>query len=161
MIRLPRTGRAGQLALTCVVFLALGVVASATAGPFVGQASKSRARPGDIVKVQAGAGLRFYALLPLYLVRRDLAPRAKPCTFNGQDAFCAAEEPSPPHGGIYHRIGTVNVRHQNVSTITYRVPNLRPGVYAYVMYCEPCNAGAGGSVIAFDQGTRGTLTVLR
>ena len=150
-----------RLSLACSVGAALVIAASATAGPFVGKASKSRARPGDVVRVQAGAGLRFYALLPLYLVRRDLAPQDSPCTVNGQDGVCAAEEPRPPRGGIYHRIGTVNVRHWNVNTITYRVPKLRPGVYVYVMYCGPCNAGAGGSVIAFDQGSSATLTVVR
>lgn len=161
MIRLPGTRRARQLALTCAVAGTLGIAAAATAGPFVGKASKTRARPGDVVRVQAGAGLRFYALMPLYLVPRSLAPQPKPCTFNGRDAFCAAEEPSPPRGGVYHRIGTVNVRHFNVNTITYRVPKLQPGVYVYVLYCGPCNAGAGGSVIAFDHGSGPTLTVLR
>lgn len=161
MIRLPGTRRARQFSLACAVGAALLITGGATAGPFVGKASKTRARAGDVVRVQAGAGLRFYALLPLYLVRRELAPQPKPCTVNGQDGICAAEEPSPPRGGIYHRIGTVNVRHWNVNTVTYRVPKLRPGVYVYVMYCGPCNAGAGGSVIAFDQGASPKLTVLR
>jgi hypothetical protein len=149
--------------LGCAVAVAVALVAagSATAGPFVGKASKTRARAGDVVRVQAGAGLRFYALLPLYLVRRDLTPQPKPCTVNGHDGICEARAPRPPRGGIYHRIGTVNVRHSNVSTITYRVPNLQPGVYAYVMYCGPCYAGAGGSVIAFDQGSSAALTVVR
>lgn len=81
-----------RLSLACSVGAALVTAAGATAGPFVGKASKTRARPGDVVRVQAGAGLRFYALLPLYIA---------------------------------------------------------------------CNAGAGGSVIAFDQGSSATLTVVR
>ena len=157
----PGTGAARFLLSACAVALVLLLAPSADAGPFVGKASRTRARAGDIVRVQAGAGLRFYALLPLYLVRSEVAPQDRPCTVNGRDAMCAAQEQSPPRGGIYHRIGTVNVRHSNVSTITYRVPKLRPGIYVYVMYCGPCNAGDGGSLIAFDHGNGPTLTVTR
>jgi len=157
----PGTRRARPVYLSCAVVAALVIAGAAAAGPFVGKASRTRAHVGDVVRVQAGAGVRLYALLPLYLVRRDLAPPAQACTVNGQDGFCAAKEPGIPHGGIYHRIGTVNVRRSNVNTITYRVPKLRPGVYVYVIYCGPCYAGAGGSVIAFDQSSSSTLTVLR
>jgi hypothetical protein len=161
MTRWPGTRRARRVSLGCVAVAALVIAGAATAGPFVGKASKARARVGDVVRVQAGAGLQFYALLPLYLVRQDLAPRAQPCTVNGQDGFCAPKEPDVPRGGIYHRIGTINVRHSNVSTITYRVPKLQPGVYVYVIYCGPCYDGPGGSVIVFDQRSTSKLTVVR
>ena len=139
---------------------ALILVAGAAAGPFLGHASRTRARPGDIVRVQAGAGVRMYALLPLYLVPAARAPHPDACTLrNGSPATCEASAPGPPRGGIFHRVGTVNVRHRNEETITYVVPPLRPARYVYVLYCGPCTRGSRGSLIPFTYGDP-DLTVL-
>jgi hypothetical protein len=138
---------------------AAAVAATASAGPFVGPASRTTAYPGDVVRVRAGAGLRFYALLPLYLVPRAKAPQDHDCVFRGHAGVCVPTASRIPHGGIYHRIGTVNVRHRNEEWITYRVPRLAPGRYVYVLYCGPCYSGPGGSLISFDHTDPG-LTVL-
>jgi hypothetical protein len=101
----------------------------------------------------------MYALLPLYLVSTKDALLPTPCKFKGADGICEPRVGGPPRGGKYHRIGTLNVRHANDVTITFRVPRLAPGKYLYVLYCGPCYKGRGGSLIAQTQPP--TLTVVR
>src|SRR4051794_16134486 len=48
--------------------VALVLAAPASAGPFLDWSTPAHARVGDLIRVQAGAGVRMYALLPLYLV---------------------------------------------------------------------------------------------
>jgi hypothetical protein len=142
------------------VLAAAGTLAAlAVAGPYVGPASKTRAHVGDTIYLKAGAGIRMYALLPLYLVSAKDALLPTPCTFKGAGGICEPRVGAPPRGGKYHRIGTLNVRHSNDVTITYRVPKLAPGTYLYVLYCGPCYKGRGGSLIAQQQPPM--LTVLR
>jgi hypothetical protein len=141
------------------LLIAAGVLAAlAVAGPYIGPASKTRAHVGDVIHLKAGAGIRMYALLPLYLVSTKDALLPTPCKFKGADGICEPRVGAPPHGGKYHRIGTLNVRHANDVTITYRVPQLAPGKYLYVLYCGPCYKGRGGSLIAQLQPP--TLTVV-
>jgi hypothetical protein len=147
-------------AIFIAILVAAGALATlAIAGPYIGPASKTRARAGDVIHLKAGAGIRMYALLPLYLVAaKDVLPPTQ-CKVNGQDGICEPRVAAPPRGGKYHRIGTLNVRHANDVTIAYRVPHLPPGTYLYVLYCGPCYSGPGGSLIA--QTPTPTLTVVR
>ncbi len=138
---------------TCAAALAQAPVASA--GPYIEWASKTRAHVGELVRVRAGAGLRLYELMPLYLVAVTRAPWEYPC---GKNTLCSLVAPRTPRGGIYHRIGTLNVRHRKEVTITYRVPRLAPGRYVYVIYCGPCWRGPGGSLLPWR---RPSLTVIR
>ena len=140
----------------------LALAASATAGPFLDWSRPSVARVGDIVRVQAGAGVRMYALLPLYLVAAKDAPSLHACTLrNGSPASCPTTSVGPPHGGKYHRIATLNVRRANTVHVSFRVPDLAAGRYVYVLYCGPCWRGARGSLIAFNYPTAPALTVIR
>jgi hypothetical protein len=149
-----------RIAVLTALLVAAGVLAAlAVAGPYIGPASKTRARVGDVIHLKAGAGIRMYALLPLYLVSTKDALLPTPCTFKGTDGICEPRIGAPPRGGKYHRIGTLNVRHANDVTITFRVPKLAPGAYLYVLYCGPCYKGRGGSLIAETQSP--TLTVVR
>jgi hypothetical protein len=92
----------------------------------------------------------MYALLPLYLVRAGAAPPLRTCALrDGQPATCPATSLGPPHGGRYHRVATLNVRHANTVHVSFRVPDLGPGAYVYVLYCGPCWRGRRGSLIAF------------
>jgi hypothetical protein len=149
-----------RVAVLATFVVAAGALATlAVAGPYIGPASKTRARVGDVIHVKAGAGIRMYALLPLYLVAaKDVLPPTQ-CKVNGKDGICEPRVAAPPRGAAYHRIGTLNVRHANDVTITYRVPHLAPGTYIYVLYCGPCSSGPGGSLIA--QTPTPTLTVAR
>jgi hypothetical protein len=149
-----------RITVVAALLVAAGMLATlAVAGPYIGPASKTRAHAGDVIRLKAGAGIRMYALLPLYLVSTKDALLPRPCTFKGKDGICEPRVGAPPRGGSYHRIGTLNVRHANDVTITYRVPRLVPGKYLYVLYCGPCYPGRGGSLIAWTQ--QPTLTVVR
>jgi hypothetical protein len=151
--------RATAVGIACVV---LGLVGSADAGPFVDWSRPARAHVGDVVRVQAGAGVRMYALLPLYLVPASKAPPLHACRErNGSRATCASTSPGPPQGGAYHRVGTLDVRRANTVQVVFRVPRVAPGRYVYVVYCGPCTRGPRGSLIAFDWRGAPTLTVLR
>jgi hypothetical protein len=111
--------------------------------------------------VQAGAGVRMYALLPLYLVAAKDAPPLHACHLrNGSPATCPSTSLGPPHGGNYHRVATLNVRHANTVHVSFRVPRLAPGRYVYVLYCGPCWRGPRGSLIAFDYRGAAALTVI-
>jgi hypothetical protein len=148
-----------RIAVLTGLLVAAGTLAAvAFAGPYIGPASKTRAQVGEVIHLKAGAGIRMYALLPLYLVSTKDALLPTPCRFRGRDGICEPRAGAPPRGGKYHRIGTLNVRHANDVTITYRVPKLAPGKYLYVLYCGPCYKGRGGSLIAQLQPP--TLTVV-
>jgi hypothetical protein len=145
-----------------VLVACLALTGAATAGPFLDSSRPSVAHVGDVVRVQAGAGVRMYALLPLYLVKAQDAPALHACTLrNGSPAICPTTSLGPPHGGVYHRIATLDVRHANTVRVSFRVPRLAPGRYLYVLYCGPCWRGARGSLIAFDYRAAPALTVVR
>jgi hypothetical protein len=92
----------------------------------------------------------MFAPLPLYLVRARDAPPLRSCTLrSGQPATCPATSLGPPRGGRFHRVATLDVRHANTVHVSFRVPNLAPGAYVYVLYCGPCWRGPRGSLIAF------------
>ena len=116
--------RAAFLASTA--FAVLVLAAPAAAGPFLDWSRPSAARVGDLIRVQAGAGERMYALLPLYLVPARDAPAVHACRLrNGSRAICPATRLGPPRGGAYHRIATLNVRRANtVITFGARAPAL-------------------------------------
>jgi hypothetical protein len=152
--------RTAGLLLTIVAVLTL-VASPAGAGPFLDWSRPSVARVGDVVRVQAGAGVRMYALLPLFLVPQAEAPGVHGCKLrNGHDALCPATSLGPPRGAAYHRIATLNVRHANTVRVVFHVPRLSPGRYVYVLYCGPCTRGPRGSVISFGRKAP-VLTVVR
>jgi hypothetical protein len=135
---------------------------AAGAGPFLDWSRPARVQVGDVVHLQGGAGVRMYALLPLYLVAARDAPPLRTCTLrNGSRASCPTTSLGPPHGGVYHRVAVLNVRHANTVRVSFRVPSLAPGRYVYVLYCGPCWRGPRGSMIAFDFPRAPTLTVVR
>lgn len=136
------------------VFLVLALPAGA--GPFLDWSRPSVARVGDVVHVQAGAGIRMYALLPLYLVAAKETPPLHPCELrDGHTAVCPSTSPGPPRGAArYHRIATLNVRHANTVDVPFRVPHLGPGRYVYVLYCGPCWRGPRGSLISLNGRTQ-------
>jgi hypothetical protein len=149
----------GLLRTTVTACAAALVLASgATAGPYISAASTSRAHVGDVVRVRAGAGLRLNELLPLYLVQAEKAPVAYPCSRRGHVGTCRPTASHAPRGGIYHRVGTLNVRKRKQLTVSFRVPSLPPGRYMYVLYCGWCASGPAGSLIAWAP--RPTLTIL-
>ena len=145
-----------------VLVACLVLAGPASGGPFIDWSRPSVAHVGDVVRLQAGAGIRMYALLPLYLVAANRAPALHGCKLrSGSAAICPTTSVGPPHGGRYHRIATLNVRHANTVRVSFRVPRLAPGRYVYVLYCGPCWRGAPGSLIAFSSSSAPVLTVSR
>jgi hypothetical protein len=139
----------------------LALAAPAAAGPFLDWSRPARAHVGELVQLQGGAGVRMYALLPLYLVPARKAPPLRTCRLrNGDPATCPSTSVGPPRGGVYHRVATLNVRHANTVRVRFRVPRLAPGRYVYVLYCGPCRRGPRGSLIAFDYSGAPVLTVV-
>jgi hypothetical protein len=140
---------------------ALVLAAAASAGPFLDWSRPASAHVGDLIRVQAGAGVRMYALLPLYLVAAGDVPPLHACTLrNGSAATCPTTSLGPPHNGRYHRVATLNVRHANTVHVSFRLPRLAPGRYVYVLYCGPCWRGPRGSLIAFDDRSAPALTIV-
>jgi hypothetical protein len=150
-----------QIWLSAIV-AAVVLAAPASAGPFLDWSRPASAHVGELVHVQAGAGERMYALLPLYLVAAPDAPPVHSCSLrNGQPATCPSTSLGPPHRANYHHIATLNVRHANTVHVVFRVPRLAAGRYVYVLYCGPCWRGARGSLIVLGSTLSNGLTVLR
>lgn len=147
----------------CVVLITVAasvlLAAQASAGPYFTSSSPAVAHPGQVVTFRGGAGIKLWDKLPLYLVRTKDAPKSYPCrTRDGAKASCEPTAKTPPEHAPYVRIGTVNLRHATGSpaagynvAVRFRVPAvLRPGDYAYVVYCVPCaRKSEGGSLIAW------------
>lgn len=76
----------------------------------------------------------------------------------GPKAFCAPEASAPPRRAPFRYLGQAAALNDitqetgRVPVPRYRldftIPDLRPGTYTYVIYCEVCAKGTGGSLIA-------------
>src|SRR5665213_1964540 len=85
------------------------LVGEAAAGPFFSSSSPRVARPGDLITLRAGLGVKAYELMPLYLVRVRLAPRPFRC-HQGR-AYCTPTARHAPDAAPYMRVATLDVRH--------------------------------------------------
>jgi hypothetical protein len=99
------------------------------------------------------------------LVPLASAPKPRPC---GPDALCSPQAPSPPSNAPYSYLGRAtppprgnNPEHGAVPrySLTFRIPRLAPGTYAYVIWCDACVKGSGGSLVADPGGRRWRLHV--
>lgn len=87
---------------------------------------------------------------PLSLVPIGKAPEPHRC---GPNALCSPQAAAPPAHGPYRYLGAATAEPRQGSevprySLEFRIPDLAPGLYAYVIYCGVCNRGAGGSLIA-------------
>lgn len=82
------------------------------------------------------------------------APTPKPC---GPNAVCAPQAQAPPGRAPFAFLGLAtpppggnNPEHGDPPRylLEFEVPDLRAGLYAYVIYCDVCLKGKGGSLIA-------------
>lgn len=147
---------------------ALLVVGQAAAGPFFSSSRPRVARPGDVITLRAGLGVRVRDLMPLYLVPVRLAPHPFIC-HRGRGS-CTPTARMAPSGAPYVRVATLDVRHAEGSpaagynvTIRFRIPTaMRPGRYAYVLYCRWCARKGSGSLIAWPThaGAAGTKSIV-
>jgi hypothetical protein len=88
------------------------------------------------------------------LVPLAKAPEPKPC---GPCALCSPQAQAPPRRAPFSFLGLAtpppggnNPEHGDPPRypLDFEVPELRPGRYAYVVYCDVCLKGKGGSLIA-------------
>lgn len=151
----PYSASMGKRALLAVVVCAAFPVASASAGPYFTSSSPRVGRPGDVVTLHAGLGVKLSELMPLYLVPVRLAPHPYLCQHG--KATCEPTARRAPHRAPFVRVATLDVRHARGSpaagydvTIRYRIPPaMRPGRYAYVLYCRWCARKGLGSLITW------------
>jgi hypothetical protein len=90
------------------------------------------------------------AAFAISLVPLEQAPMPHPC---GPNAVCSPEVKAPPGRAPYTYLGEALAEGREPGGaprygLDFAVPDLRPGLYAYVIYCDVCNRGQGGSLIA-------------
>jgi hypothetical protein len=102
--------------------------------------------PGENVALRVGCGgcpprgLR----LPVSLVPVEDRPRPELC---GQNAVCSARATSPPKRRPFTFLG----RTSRSGQLRFAVPEVKPGAYAFVIYCASCYRGTDGSLISNDE----------
>jgi hypothetical protein len=88
------------------------------------------------------------------LVPRSDAPAPHRC---GPDALCAPAAIRPPGADPYTYLGRAVPPPRGNSpeaenppryVLRFEIPELRPGAYAYVIWCDACRGGRRGSLIA-------------
>lgn len=133
-----------RLSVLAVALLASLVAAGAYGSVYLKGITPTTANPGQTVTLRTASGVHLYALLPLYVIRRDLAPKESPCR-NGR-GICEPHVAGPPTGTAYRRIGTLNFRHASRQIVVFAAPKTK-GRYVFVFYCGPCYHGSGGSLV--------------
>jgi hypothetical protein len=99
------------------------------------------------------------------IVPLSKAPEPHEC---GTGAVCSPDTPAPPRRGPYVLLGLAvpppggnNPEHGDPPRylLDFTVPDLRPGAYAYVIWCDACLKGGRGSLIASPASRLWRLTV--
>ncbi len=161
------TQRRSPMTLLATCLLAAGLLAAAPAQADVGieKTSRSSGAPGYTVTLTIGCGScaaaskpKLPASFPVSLVPLDKAPEPHPC---GPRALCLPEVLAPPGRPPYWFLGQATPLGESESSsggggrppwpryrLHFEIPDLRPGVYAYVIFCDSCVIGRKGSLIA-------------
>lgn len=161
------------LAATLLVLLAASPAGAAVG---VEKTSRHAGVAGDTVKVTLGCGFcyppckgprghrepspcmlgtkaRPPASFGISLVPIEKMPSPHHC---GPKALCSPQVPAPPRRAPYRYLGEavalndITQETGRVPVPRYRldftIPDLRPGTYTYVIYCDVCTKGPGGSL---------------
>ena len=164
--------------LCFVTLLVLIAPASTPASVGIEKTSRAAAAPGERVKVTIGCGFCFPpcegkparntpcmldtnrqppSRFPLSLVPVERAPKPRRC---GPRALCAPQADAPPAGHPYSFLGDAlpppdieqiresGRRYVPRYSLEFEVPDLPAGNYVYVIFCETCVRGEGGSLLA-------------
>lgn len=157
--------------------------ASAEAAVGVERVSRHAGMPGEEVELTLGCGFCFPpckgepghrngpcmlgtkgaqppASFPISLVPIEEAPKPHRC---GPRALCSPHALGPPSRAPYTFLGEATPPAEGTEqpgarqvpryTLDFEIPDLRPGVYAFVIFCDVCMEGKAGSLIA-SPGTR-------
>lgn len=155
--------------------LLLLFVAPAQSDVGVEKTSRHGGEPGTAVTVTLGCGFCFPPCkgepghrkpLPCMLGTREDPPESFPISLVplskapephrcGPNALRPPQSKAPPARAPYTYLGEAMAmaREQTGKSIPrysldFEVPDLRPGLYTYVIWCDVCNRGKGGSLIA-------------
>lgn len=105
---------------------------------------------------------------PVSLVPIEKVPRPYRC---GPRRLCTPQASAPPQRAPFTLLGWAKPVQAQASgrrylggggfghvpveppryVLDFQIPDLRPGVYSYVIYCAVCQRGQGGSLIAFPE----------
>jgi hypothetical protein len=138
------------------VFLAsMGLLPPSLASADVGVVGlhPKAAKPGERVDLRLGCGFCSPgARFPISLVPVAQAPRPYPC---GENALCTPAAAAPPRRHPFVFLGrasgdrTIGAGRSSVteSHLRFLIPNVKPGLYAFVIFCADCRRGPRGSLI--------------
>ena len=154
------------------------LIATAQADVGVERVSRSAGVPGDAVKLTLGCGFCHPpcrsamsarrgpcmpskkappASFPVSLVPIEKAPKPHRC---GPNALCSPQTRRPPSRYPFTLLGRATPpRHGDGKEhpkddrvprylLSFTIPQVRPGVYTFVIYCDACGPGKGGGLIA-------------
>lgn len=163
------------------------LAAAAMAGPAradvgVESVSRSAGAPGEQITLMIGCGACYPpcprdprrlsgvcapgpgvppAAFPVSLVPVEQAPRPYRC---GPNVLCTPRAPAPPRRTPFAFLGKATPLADDGGLPSYRlrfdVPDLRPGAYAFVIFCDACVRGEAGSLIAQPRDRLWRLRVL-
>jgi hypothetical protein len=106
--------------------LAMATQASAAVAPvFTRTAARAGERVGVVQPVRIGQSLHGRTAILVYLIPLGLAASG---AFDGP----------PPRSLAHHRLGELVGDNDGFWRLWFRVPDLRPGAYATLVWCKPC-----------------------
>jgi hypothetical protein len=142
--------------LIFVLAMALGNLAPGTAVADLGveKVSRSAGAPGEKVRITLGCGScagrgQATASFPVLLVPVDKVPKPRRC---GPKALCAPRVRAVPRRAPFIYLGEARLSGGGDGAIqryvlSFPIPQLRAGAYAYVIYCDSCIDGRAASLI--------------
>jgi hypothetical protein len=138
------------------VLTVAAIIAAATASQAladgVARVTPSVARPGQPVTILADGlfGPRPQRVaIPVYVVPIAKLPRPVRCQ---RDALCSRRTLNAPRRWPYTRVATL--KRYNGGRVRFRLPRVPAGMYGFVLYCDVCWRGPGGTLIANVRGPR-------
>ena len=177
----PRVLRAlaASVAATIVVVPTLVDVQPARADIGIESVSRTSGFPGEPVDllVACGGCLPRTVRLPVSLLPAGSAPGRRSPTAReppGNAPYVPLGNAVPLHGGarIASRLGlaipdavarrgagAVREWVTSINRLRFRIPDAEPGLYTYVVYCEGCQRGPGGSLITNTSEKRELLRI--
>jgi hypothetical protein len=127
------------IALTAAVLAPGATPGEADADIGVRLVKPAAARPGAFVELTIFCGgCRRTLNLPISIIPVADAPRTRDCP----RGTCGPTAASPPRTRPYVFVGIARPYR-----LRFRVPQVAPGRYAFVIFCAPCVRGPRGSLI--------------
>jgi hypothetical protein len=137
-----------------VIALVLLAASPATADLGVEKVSRLRGAPGREVRLTVGCGActspaRTPASFPISLVPVDKVPEPYRC---GRNALCPPSVKAVPRRAPFTYLGDAQLSEEEDGSypsyvLEFEIPELAEGRYTYVIYCDACLDGKGGTLI--------------